>query len=91
MKKTKDEILMVALGVKHFTSLEMWQKEQLYYAMDEWATQHQTAQLQQPVVSGKLQDVIEDCLFDFKNEDKPLSVCVALILAACATAQGRPA
>jgi len=61
MKKTKDEILMVALGVKHFTSLEMWQKEQLYYAMDEW------------------------------NEDKPLSVCVALILAACATAQGRPA
>ena len=51
----------------------------------------QTAQLQQPVVSGKLQDVIEDCLFDFKNEDKPLSVCVALILAACATAQGRPA
>ena len=47
MKKTKNEILMVALGVKHFTSLEMWQREQLYYAMDEWATQHKSAQLQQ--------------------------------------------
>jgi carbamoylphosphate synthase small subunit len=41
MKKTKDEILMVALGVKQFTNLEKWQKEQLYYAMDEWATTNQ--------------------------------------------------
>jgi len=53
--------------------------------------QEKVKKLQQHGVSGKLQDVIEDCLFDFKNEDKPLSVCVALILAACATAQGRPA
>ena len=53
---------MVALGVKHFTSLEMWQREQLYYAMDEWATQHQTAQLQQhSVVRGG----------DFENEIVP--------------------
>ncbi len=45
-------------------------------------------QLRQYVVSGKLQDVIEDCLFDFKNEDQPLSVCVAQILAACADTKG---
>ncbi len=41
-----------------------------------------------PHVSGKLQDVIEDCLFDFKNEEQPLSVCVAQILAACAATKG---
>lgn len=71
MKKTKDEILMVALGVKHFTSLEMWQREQLYYAMDEWATQHQTAQLQQHgVMQAKGSDGYKEHGHGYSAKDK---------------------
>ncbi len=52
MKKTKDEVLMEALGVTPFSIMPKFQRVQLYYALDEWASIIQTAQLQQHGVGG---------------------------------------
>lgn len=46
MKKTKDEVLMAAIGVDSYSRLHKFQRVQLYYAMDEWAA-NVLAQLQQ--------------------------------------------
>jgi len=104
--KTKDEILMAAIGVPSFSILHKFQKEQLYWAMDEWAAQNQpNGNNMVLAASGPTDDEINaHAKLTCNQYDTHTGRIIHqaayetgarwarnLIRAACSTAKGRPA